>query len=386
MVTKQLLIDTEPIIVAALHPEKNQHLDLQSLARFAHVPVTVICKRGHIKTKRLDGIHLNNNRTDINCKECWEEFDRFKIIPEMTEQLQGEYLFYPKGISRLASDYGIGDNTVRYHVKNVMKHRDPDFTFESKMKNHYAFDEINEKSAYWIGMLMADGNVSFEKNKSGRVNLAQGGKENFSEIYRFKEFLEYEGEPVKGLTREGKPRISITVSSTKITKQLMSFGIIPNKSLVAKVSPKLINNRHFWRGIVCGDGGIYLENNKPKIQLNGTKIICEQFRKYCLGIVPEIKANILQNQSIWKFGFHSTFAYDVIKELFRDTHYGLNRKVKLAHKIINEYKNMNQHVMRSNIKEEIRDMLLNGFKRIEISRKLKIDRHTVSKYAKEWGL
>tara|TARA_Y100001958_G_C21202529_1_gene529007 strand:+ start:486 stop:1646 length:1161 start_codon:yes stop_codon:yes gene_type:complete len=386
MVNRQLLIEVEPIIASALHPEKNDHLDLQSLARFAHIPVTVTCKRGHERTKRLDGIHLNKDGTDINCKECWVKFDSFKIIPEMTEQLQGEYLFYPKGISRISSDYGIGDNTVRSHVKNVMSHRDSEFTFESKMKNHYAFDEINEKSAYWIGMLMADGNVSYEKNKSGRVTLGQGGEENFNEIYRFKEFLEYEGEPVRGLTKEGKPKISITVSSTKITNKLISYGVTPNKSLTAKVSPELINNRHFWRGLICGDGGVYIEKNKPKIQINGTQEVCQQFKGYCLSIVPEIKANILPNHSIWKFGFHSTFAYDVIKKLFEDTHYGLDRKVKLAHKIINEYKNMNQHVLRSEKKEEIRDMLLNGFKRIEISRRLNIDRHTVSRYAKKWGL
>ena len=85
MAKKQLLIEIEPIIVAALHPEKNQHLDIQSLARYAHVPVTVICKRGHERTKRLDGIRLNNKGTDINCKECWEGFDRFKIIPEIEQ-------------------------------------------------------------------------------------------------------------------------------------------------------------------------------------------------------------------------------------------------------------------------------------------------------------
>ena len=60
----------------------------------------------------------------------------FKIIPEMAEQLQAEYLFRPKGPTRIATDYGIAENTVRSHIKSVMKFRDPDFTFESKMDGY----------------------------------------------------------------------------------------------------------------------------------------------------------------------------------------------------------------------------------------------------------
>ena len=36
----------------------------------------------------------------------------------------------------------------------------------------------------------------------------------------------------------------------------MYYGVVPNKSFTASVSPELQNNKHFWKGMVCGDGGV----------------------------------------------------------------------------------------------------------------------------------
>jgi len=67
---------------------------------------------------------------------------------------------------------------------------------------------------------------------------------------------------------------------------LRSFGITPRKSLTAIPDSRLINNRHFWRGMLDGDGTIFIDSRDKLLTLGllGTKDVCQKFWKFCYNI------------------------------------------------------------------------------------------------------
>ena len=70
-------------------------------------------------------------------------------------------------------------------------------------------------------------------------------------------------------------------TSKHIAEILVAHGIVPRKSLIAKVIG-LENNPHFWRGVFDGDG--YFKNKDGKdgdrMVLTGSNDLCAQFEEF----------------------------------------------------------------------------------------------------------
>lgn len=128
--------------------------------------------------------------------------------------------------------------------------------------NEHFFDELNEKSSYWLGFLYADGSVRMKDGKSGelRVKLKNTDKEH---IEKFLKDIEC-NKPIKcGV--EGKSKFcSVTVYSNLLINRLFSLGCITNKTQKIRL-PNLDNvlMPHFIRGYFDGDGSISKVKNRP---------------------------------------------------------------------------------------------------------------------------
>lgn len=147
-----------------------------------------------------------------------------------------------------------------------------------------AFDEITEESAYWVGFLMADGCVN-DTQGQGRVSLSLAVRD-VAHVRKFREFMKCSNKisySKPTITHhKGKPSIgtgsySFTFMSSKVGVALAKFGITPRKSHTAKVE-HLEDDRHFWRGVVDGDGSLYWSDGKPNITLIGSFDLVSQFR------------------------------------------------------------------------------------------------------------
>jgi len=126
------------------------------------------------------------------------------------------------------------------------------------------FETITDDSAYWIGFLLADGNVS---HNTVTINLKTSDRLH---LEKFRDFMG--GNQVIGLKKD--PRVSgYAFGSIKVTKDLANWNIVPKKSLIAKPHPELIKNPHFWRGVIDGDGSIH----KTSVSLVGTEAVCQGF-------------------------------------------------------------------------------------------------------------
>lgn len=136
--------------------------------------------------------------------------------------------------------------------------------------NKEFFKEINsEESAYFLGLLYADGCVQI-KNNAYTVSLKLKSNDQYI-IEKFRDIMS-PSSPVKMSKNKNSPNeySYFRINQKEICEQLISHGCIPNKSLILEF-PSTINQeliRHFVRGYSDGDGCI--TRNKLK-NARGTK-------------------------------------------------------------------------------------------------------------------
>jgi hypothetical protein len=202
--------------------------------------------------------------------------------------------------------------------------------------NENVFDEINETSAYWIGFLMADGCIVTSPRKPPCVNLRISNIDH-EHVKKFRNFLEstHKIGIYKNNGFKGNDLCCLQFSSSKLVRSLEKHGVTKRKSLTAKASDELKHNKHFWRGMIDGDGYIYLTTNNhlPAIGLCGSECIVKQFETFSKTICPECKANP-RHKKIWQFQTSGESAYKIISELYKEQTLSLNRKQVLANGIL----------------------------------------------------
>jgi hypothetical protein len=205
------------------------------------------------------------------------------------------------------------------------------FIIKQNMKYQYnltAFEKINEDSAYFLGLLYADGNLS----DKGRITLNQSIKD-IDIVEKFKTFLGT-NKPIRVV--EVTNSVSFSFQNKMITKQLINLGLEPRKSLTLKFPMfiKKIYLKDFIRGYFDGDGCVSLTKNKTtsnlRIHLVGTYDMLFNIKKYLTDVLS-INDRKINQITIGKntFQLEITKKLDVqnIKDLlYNNSKYFLSRK------------------------------------------------------------
>jgi intein-encoded DNA endonuclease-like protein len=204
-----------------------------------------------------------------------------KLFNEETELwICKKYLEDRKSTNQLAAELKCSKEAIRRVLQNNnVETRSRKFAWMYRKpkykKNDHFFSKIdNEKSAYWLGMLAADGHVD---KKGGRFYLDL--KE--SDAYHVEQFaidLESDAEPVPTTYHS----VRLTLMSRKIADDLRALGLHHDKSYTLKF-PDIPEEqyRHFLRGLFDGDGSIAERSNNPRyhvLEFAGTKDIIESVR------------------------------------------------------------------------------------------------------------
>lgn len=189
-----------------------------------------------------------------------------------------------------------------------------------KQINHDAFNILNEETYYWLGFLMADGCVT---NKTVIIGLNPKDKEH---LEKFKKFAG--GSQDIYFNPNGKS-CSFAFRSQKIIDILNNYNIVPCKSLIATPHLSCINNRHFWRGMIDGDGWISSDGRYPILGLCGSYNVIDRFCEYVNNIVRN-NANIRKMRNIWTTTFVGRQAIALIYELYNGSLIFLDRKAAKA--------------------------------------------------------
>jgi hypothetical protein len=128
--------------------------------------------------------------------------------------------------------------------------------------NEYFFDEINEKSAYWLGFLYADGCVRMKNGRSGELKLKLKDTDK-SHIEKFLKDLECDT-PIKFNQEKNSKFCYCYINSNYMIKKLFELGCVENKTQKIRL-PNLSSKHifHFLRGYFDGDGSISKLKNRP---------------------------------------------------------------------------------------------------------------------------
>jgi hypothetical protein len=205
--------------------------------------------------------------------------------------------------------------------------------------NHSAFDLLTDDACYWIGFLMVDGHTRDNKISLG---LKQSDKHH---VEKFRSFVN-SNSPIIDVPNDkgvflGQPSSRFSIWSNKIATILNSHGVIHQKSLIAKALI-LQNNRHFWRGVVDGNGTVaaYKHNNKwgvhvrPVLTLCGSKSLMQQFSEFVYSVIGEPRKTVRKTATTYVVSVYTHQAIAMIKILYGQCSVALDRKAAAAALIV----------------------------------------------------
>ena len=250
---------------------------------------------------------------------------------------------YKNGASanKLAKEYGCSNDSILKVLKNSgIEIR---ATTDYHPKNSLAFSDTNcEKAAYYLGWLITDGYITKSPGKTDRVGIELSAKD----VCILEGLKEYVGNSSKIHRRERKDSrtgniysiCSYSFTSLEIVKRLKEFGLRPNKSLKETVPEVFKNNRHFWRGVIEGDGHIRTGNGNYGLTLCGSKELCECFMSYCKTICPEYSPSLKQVKGdLYTVNLYSKKSTaTVLRNLYGDATVTLPRKYAVYIEVYND--------------------------------------------------
>lgn len=250
------------------------------------------------------------------------------------EVLTREIIYrYEGGMSarRLGFWYSVSDVTITSLLKRYgVFIRNRSNAKRTNQIKEDVFDVITEESAYWIGFLLADGNVYHPNKRSKQLNLGLADRD-WEHLEKFKHFI--------GSNKKlyyNKNGVFISIYSNRIVEKLAEYGIVPNKSRIAKVPESLKDNRHFWRGVIDGDGWVSKKQDGSIISgLCGTLDVVSDFKRFVDSKLWHISVFDvkIQNKSkyCWQVNYSGVYVIDMLKAIYPIDCTCLERKRMLIH-------------------------------------------------------
>lgn len=271
---------------------------------------------------------------DFNYKER-----NFKARKELKKRRQKMIKLYKSGKTYKEISEILGcSSTAPYHA---MKERGikakPSWRNNRKYSvNESFFDNIDtEEKAYWLGFISADGSIY-----NGKVSIALADKD-YKHLEKFRKSLNsnhpirYRSYNIKGYILNS---CRIEISSVKMIKSLSKLGVTSNKVKTIKPICGLDENlmRHYFRGLVDGDGTIYPHRCSRSwiIGLAGNKYILNGFRKF---INSKIKFNgkVKKQESCFDIRYNGILLPKCVAFLlYENSKIYLSRKKRLAGKLL----------------------------------------------------
>jgi len=203
-----------------------------------------------------------------------------------------------------------------------------------KYLNHEAFDIVTNDAAYWIGFLFADGSVIQQQKGAPQVQLRLSEIDR-GHLEKFREFLDSThaittSPPGNFGGYQSRASARYAVTSRRLAGRLLEMG-----RYEGTIAPELATSRHFWRGVVDGDGSIYiLKTGYSGISLVGSQRLLEAFLGFLRERSLSGRMTIRPHKSIHGLSTASYLAELIIDELYRNATTALDRKAAAAAPII----------------------------------------------------
>jgi hypothetical protein len=182
---------------------------------------------------------------------------------------------------------------------------------------------------YIIGLLYADGNLYYAKQKHGEITLQLQEKDKSilekigNEIYKDNYTLYF----VKKVNDNSSNNYVLKIRDKQIVKDLVAVGLTPRKSLTLKF-PNVPDNylKPFIQGYIDGDGCLFESENINYASFLSTLEFCQTFKEK-INKLLDIKSRINKKENVWKWIIQEhTKLIKFLDWLYSDYQFGLERK------------------------------------------------------------
>lgn len=253
------------------------------------------------KIEIRDGGSYNVKHSEDVVKEIWQLYEEGYNTIEISDMLN---------LKR-----GVASSLLR---KNGYKlnHRGP----KSKIKIEDYFDKINScDRAYFLGWIMADGNVSISDGQySIKIHIAYRDREL---IYKFLEHIQSSN---KVKIKEGEnPSCYVSLTSRHMCESLMKYGIVPQKT-GKEIFPLQVPEKYkrdFIRGVFDGDG--ITDISKGRSGFVGSNSLVNSILKE---LNEELTVYQTKSRNVYYFLGGKRFSRKLFKYMYDDTELYLERK------------------------------------------------------------
>lgn len=145
----------------------------------------------------------------------------------------------------------------------------------AKTCNEFFFETIDtEAKAYWLGFIHADGCIV----RGGKLQISLAAVDE-PHLWKFRDAINSDH---KISCNAKYNSVGITITSQQMCNDLVRHGVLPRKSTVGGipcVAPEF--RRHFWRGVVDGDGHLLFARGAPVLGITGHDDTLNAFISYC---------------------------------------------------------------------------------------------------------
>lgn len=200
---------------------------------------------------------------------------------------------------------------------------------------------------------MADGCVYMPQQKQPVIRLGLAASD-MDHIEKFRRFVGSTSTIYRWTTTRPSGKVlvpgsfegaALSLSSAQMAVDLRRFGVVPRKTASAEATEVVAMNRHFWRGVMDGDGhlGVYGKGRGRRLGRNGlaygrtigiygSRQLVGQFRAFLVanGIPVEAKVIPTNGETCHRLTLKGTIADKTAHLLYDDCKTYLSRKMVAA--------------------------------------------------------
>lgn len=257
------------------------------------------------------------------------------MVPRRKISIEDEKEIIDRYLSQETPDTICKDfNVVRGTIYDVLKRNNvPTIGYERRLSalDHKSFEELTEDALYWSGFIAADGHIN-HKNVTPRLEIMLAYQDR-AHLEKLRSFVKAKKDKVVDRNNNGYPASRFSFKSKDICNRLEFLGIKG-----PDLSNELSSERHFWRGVIDGDGWISKDTNYLAIELAGQPYLLERYREFLresFSISPKMRKDSTKNSYKVKLGGRT--GYPVVDYLYTDSSIFLDRKKKRADEYVRIY-------------------------------------------------
>lgn len=179
-----------------------------------------------------------------------------RITEELKQEIIDYYLSQPMTLKQVENKYKLSHPTISKILKNIPKYTKA--KLNNPNLNERFFNNLNVESAYYLGLIIADGNIfKSDDGRQASISITLNEEDEYL-LKQFKEILNAN----TVVSHDGRGASQFAIRSNLMAEDLKEYGVIPRKSYFTYLPT--INNElmpHLIRGIFDGDGSIQAKLN-----------------------------------------------------------------------------------------------------------------------------